>query len=166
MLKLPIKYSDKAVSAFGGMRLMKDFVDKTKILNRLRELDLPKRASNRSYDPVKLIESFMVNIWVVASRFSHYEWLRGDTVLMNIFGFKRMPSQNTYSRFFGKFSQGCNTRVFSKLQHECFNYVDAGALTIDFDSTVITRSGQQEGSVGGYNPNRRGRNSHPPCSIH
>ena len=162
MLKLPIKYSEKAVSAFGGMRLMKDFVDKTKILNRLSELDLSTGRSNRSYDPVKLIEAFMLNIGVGASRFSHCDWLRGDIVLMNIFGFKTMSSQSIYSCFFGKFSQGRNTRVFSKLQYEFFHCVEAGALTIDFDSTVITRSEQQQGSVRGYNPNRRGRNSHHP----
>jgi len=39
---------------------------------------------------------------------------------------------------------------------------NVGALTIDLDSTVITREGNQEGSAKGYNPNRRGRNSHHP----
>ena len=58
MLKVPIKYSDKAVSAFGGMQLMKNFVDKTGILNRLSKVDLPLGGSNRSYDPVKLIEAY------------------------------------------------------------------------------------------------------------
>jgi hypothetical protein len=37
-----------------------------------------------------------------------------------------------------------------------------GPVTVDFDSTVITREGSQEGSAKGYNPNRRGRNSHHP----
>ena len=162
MAKLPIEYSDKPVTAFGGMRLMKDFVDKTEILTKLAAMDLPAGRSNRSYAPVKLIEAFMVNIWVGASRFMHCDWLRGDEVLMNIFDFKQMPSQSTYSRFFGKFSQGRNNRVFPKLQHEFLKSIDAGALTVDFDSTVITRSGQQQGSARGYNPNRRGRNSHHP----
>ena len=56
MAKLPIEYSDKPVTAFGGMRLMKDLVDKTEILTKLAELDLPTGRSNRSYDPVKLID--------------------------------------------------------------------------------------------------------------
>ena len=68
---------------------MKDFVDKTEILTKLAELDLPVGRSNRSYDPVKLIEAFMLNIWVDASRFMHCDWLRGDEVLMNIFDFKQ-----------------------------------------------------------------------------
>ncbi|MBK8091446.1 MAG: transposase [Verrucomicrobiaceae bacterium] len=35
-------------------------------------------------------------------------------------------------------------------------------MTVDFDSTVITRDGSQEGAAKGYNPNRKGRNSHHP----
>jgi Transposase DDE domain group 1 len=35
-------------------------------------------------------------------------------------------------------------------------------VTLDVDSTVITRHGSQDGAVRGYNPNRRGRPSHHP----
>jgi hypothetical protein len=35
-------------------------------------------------------------------------------------------------------------------------------VTLDVDSTVITRHGRQEGAVRGYNPGRRGRLSHHP----
>ena len=94
MVKLPIQYSNKLVTAFGGMRLMKDFVDKTEILRKLGELDLPTGVSNRSYTAVKLIEAFMLNICVGASRFNHCNWLRNDEVLMDIFRFKRMSWQN------------------------------------------------------------------------
>lgn len=40
-------------------RSMKDFVDKTQILSKLGELDLPTRRSTRFYAAVKLIEAFM-----------------------------------------------------------------------------------------------------------
>jgi hypothetical protein len=73
-----------------------------------------------------------------------------------------MPSQSTYSRFFKKFSQKRNTEVFPNLQHWFFKQLQVDNLTIDFDSTVITRYGDQEGSAKGYNPNKRGRNSHHP----
>ncbi|WP_298159109.1 transposase [Ferrovum sp.] len=36
------------------------------------------------------------------------------------------------------------------------------SVTLDLDSTVITRNGEQEGAVRGYNPGRRGRVSHHP----
>jgi hypothetical protein len=48
------------------------------------------------------------------------------------------------------------------LQRWFFSQINVGAVTVDFDSTVITRDGSQEGSAKGYNPNRKGRNSHHP----
>jgi hypothetical protein len=73
-----------------------------------------------------------------------------------------MPSQSTYSRFFGRISQVRNTEVFPELQKWFFSQIKVGAVTVDFDSTVISREGSQQGSAKGYNPNRRGRNSHHP----
>ncbi len=35
-------------------------------------------------------------------------------------------------------------------------------ITLDLDSTVMTRYGQQEGAARGYNPSKRGRASHHP----
>jgi len=162
MVKLPIEYSDKKVTPFGGMSLMKQFIDKTGIREHLNTLDLPLGKSNRSYEPYQIIESFWLNIWTGASRYVHCNWLRRDEVIKEIFGYKDMPSQSTYSRFFGKFSHARNTAVFPNLQRWLLNQTNMGSLTIDLDSTVITREGNQEGSAKGYNPNRRGRNSHHP----
>ena len=77
-----------------------------------------------------------------------------------------MPSQSTYSRFLGKFSQSRNTEVFPKLQKWFIENLGVDNITIDLDSTVITRYGQQEGSAKGYNRNKRGRNSHHPLGIY
>ena len=52
--------------------------------------------------------------------------------------------------------------MFPPLQRWFFSQIKVGAVTVDFDSTVITRDGRQEGSAKGYNPNRKGRNSHHP----
>ena len=162
MVNLPIEFSDKKVTPFGGMSLMKRFVDKTGIEEFLQGLDLPSPNSNRGYASTQVVLSFFLNIWTGASRFAHCNWLRGDEVLRDIFGFRSIPSQSTYSRFFHKFSQKRNTQVFPELQQWLFDKIDLGAATVDFDSTVITRSGNQEGAAKGYNPNKRGRNSHHP----
>lgn len=162
MVNLPIEYSDKQVTPFGGMSLMKRFVDQTGIRDYLQELDLPHPGSNRGYSPEHIIESFWLGIWTGASRYIHCDWLRYDQTLHSIFGWDKMPSQSTYSRFFGKFSQARNTEVFPPLQQWFFNQLGVDNLTVDFDSTVITRYGDQQGSAKGYNPNKKGRNSHHP----
>lgn len=162
MVNLPIEYSDKQVTPFGGMSLMKRFIDQTQIREKINRLDLPEPGSNRGYNPMQIVESFWLSIWTGASRYIHCDWLRYDKALQSIFGFDQMPSQSTYSRFFGKFSQKRNTEVFPELQHWFFEQIGVDNITVDFDSTVITRYGEQEGSAKGYNPNKRGRNSHHP----
>ena len=96
------------------------------------------------YSSEQIIESFWLNIWTGASR---YVRLREDAVIQDIFGFKSMPSQSTYSRFFGKFNQARNHAVFPKLQQWFFDQMNIGPVTVDFDSTVITREGRQQGAA-------------------
>jgi len=162
MVNLPIEFSDKQVTPFGGMSLMKRFIDQTGIREYMRGIDLPYPQSNRGYDPMHIVESFWLSIWTGASRYIHCDWLRYDTTLQKIFGWEQMPSQSTYSRFFGKFSQKRNTEIFPNVQKWFVDNLGIDNMTIDFDSTVITRSGTQQGSAKGYNPNRKGRNSHHP----
>lgn len=162
MVNLPIEYSDKAVTPFGGMSLLKRFLDQTQIMEYLSTASLPAPGSNRGYDPVDIVTSFWLGIWTGASRYIHCDWVRYDKVLQDIFGLDQMPSQSTYSRFFNKFNQATNTEVFPELQHWFMEKLEIGNLTIDFDSTVVTRYGEQEGSAVGYNPNKKGRNSHHP----
>ncbi len=162
MVNLPIEYSSKQITPFGGMSLMKRFIDKLGIREKLSTLDLPKEGSNRSYDSVQIAESFWLSIWTGASRYIHADWLRYDKTLQEIFGWTRMPSQSTYSRFFGKFSQKRNTEVFPAIQKWFLDQIAIEDITLDIDSTVMTRYGEQEGSAKGYNPQKRGRNSHHP----
>ncbi len=132
MVNLPIEYSDKQVTPFGGMSLMKRFIDQTGIRVFLSELNLPFPGSHRGFNPTHIIESFWLGIWTGVSRYIHCEWLRYDKVLQNIFRWEQMLSQCTYSRFFGKFSQVRNTEVFPKLQHWFLEQLRVDNLTIDF----------------------------------
>jgi hypothetical protein len=58
----PIEYSDKPVTPFGGMALMKRFIDQVGIREYLSELDLPQPGSNRGYTSAEILESFWLNI--------------------------------------------------------------------------------------------------------
>ena len=156
MINLPIEFSDKKVTPFGGMSLMKHFLDSIKIEDKLRQLELPQGHSNRAYDPVQIIQSFWLSIWTGASRYIHTDWLRYDKVLQEIFDFKQMPSQSTYGRFFNKFFLAKNTQIFPQRSSMLMDMVNIQDITLDLDSTIITRSGNQQGSAKGYNPLKKG----------
>lgn len=159
---IPWEYSSKPVSAWGGMRLMKELIDKTKVLEKLKELPLPEPKSNRGYSPLCLIESFWVCVWLGGMKFSHTSLLKFDDVLKRIFKWKEVPSISTYTRFFNKFNREIVDAAFVNFNKWFFNQLPIEKFTLDLDSTVVTRYGNQEGSVRGYNPNKKGRNSHHP----
>jgi hypothetical protein len=83
--------------------------------------------------------------------------------LKEIFQWKKdMPSQSTLSRFFPKYDYDSSDVIFSDLLIWWFKEMGQNNLTLDIDSTVITRFGNQEEAEKGYNPKRHGRKSHHP----
>lgn len=157
-----IEFTQKSVSPWGGLKLMKDLIEKTGVKDQLAELDLPWPQSNRGYDPIDVIEAYWVSLWIGAQNFSQAHWIRDDDVIKEIFGWQKSPSQSTFSRFFKKFSWSRNNTVFEPLQSWFMNQLTLDNITLDLDSTVITRYGEQEGAHYGYNPNQKGRPSHHP----
>lgn len=162
MKEIQVEFTDKKVTAWGGMKLMKDMLDGIGIKEFMSGLDLPEKGSNRGYESIQIMECFWASIWVGAERFSHSAYLRYDRVLQEIFGWKHAPSQSTYSRFFQKFSWKRNTEVFVPTQKWFIDNLKIKNITLDFDSSVITRYGEQQGSKVGYNADKPGRASHHP----
>jgi hypothetical protein len=160
--EIQVEFTDKKVTAWGGMKLMKNMLDGTGIKKFMESLDLPEKGSNRGYEAIQIMECFWTSIWIGAGRFSHSAYLRYDRVLKEIFGWKQAPSQSTYSRFFQKFSWKRNTEVFVPLQKWFIDKLKIKNITLDFDSSVMTRYGEQEGSKVGYNVSKPGRTSHHP----
>lgn len=161
-MNLKLAFTDKEITPWSGMVFMKKLLDQTDILTKLIACDLPEQGSNRGYNPIQLITSFMVSIWCGANRFEHLEVSRFDDVLRRIFGFKKMAGHKAYQRYFQKFTLAINHQVFTKLSHWFFNQIKLDNYTLDVDSTVLTRYGTQQGAAKGYNPQKPGRNSHHP----
>jgi hypothetical protein len=124
--------------------------------------DLPVSGSNRGYKTVTIVEGFITSIWCGANRFLHTEVTRHDAALGKIFQWKNTPGQDTYKRFFSKFSQATNQKVSDYFYSWFFENVKFDNFTLDIDSSVMTRYGEQEGAKKGYNPSKRGRSSHHP----
>ena len=160
--RFEIEYSDEKVTAWGGMRLMKEVLERSGVSAVVGELALPEPGSNRGYEPQLVVESYLVNVWMGCYRMSHTEVLRRDDTLKALFGWKQTPSASSYGRFFNKFSQARNQEVFPVLQRRFMDTIPLGKMTLDVDSSVIPRYGGQQGVARGYNPGKPGRGSHHP----
>ena len=161
-MELKIEYTDKELTPWGGMVLLKKLIERTGINEELGHLRLPLQGSNRGYDPIQLINNFWVSIWSGASRYEHLEVTRQDPVIQKMFGWKHMAGHKAFQRYFKKFTQSKNNEVFTALFQWFFKQIQFDNYTLDVDSTILTRYGNQEGATKGYNPNKRGRNSHHP----
>jgi hypothetical protein len=69
--EIQISFTDKNVSAWSGMKLMKDMVDSLGIKEFMSGLELPEKGSNRGYESIQIMECFWTSIWIGAGRFSH-----------------------------------------------------------------------------------------------
>lgn len=88
----------------------------------------------------------MLSVGGGANRFEQGEVTRHDPVLKRLFGFKRMANFKAIMRLFSKFDQGTNESVMDSLYPWMFGQRSMNGLTLDLDSTVLTRYGAQEGA--------------------
>jgi len=163
MHELAHEFTSRKISPWGGIKFFHGTYIRSGMKEVLHRLPLPSPGSNRGYHPVDLIEGFLCSVVLGSKRLAHTGMLRTDEVIKNIFGWsKGMADQSTFSRFFKKHSIELNDNIFPELMKKFYKTIQLDRMTIDIDSTVITRYGEQENAKVGYNPQKRGRRSHHP----
>lgn len=152
------------VSPWGGLALWSQFLRGIKFRNQLTQWPLPQPGSNRGYDPTLLVEQFVTNVLCGANRLSHLNTLRLDKTVAKICDWSQIPEQKAFSRFFKRFrSPADSASLMEKVYTWCADKACIpDIVTLDVDSTALTRFGQQEGAEVGYNPRYHGRRSHHP----
>lgn len=160
--ELELRFTDNEISPWGGLAVLFKMLEKCGMRSALAECPLPQQGSNRGYSPEQLIYGLFAGVWCGATCFEHLEIIRHDGCLRNILGWDRGAGHRAYMRYFDKFTQADNQRVFTHLYQWFFSNLQFDNYTLDFDSTVEQRCGEQEGAAKGYNPKRPGRLSHHP----
>lgn len=157
-----VRFTGREITAWGGMALMRRMLQGMKLSEAAKQWDLPQPCSNRGYEPLQIIEQFLVSIWCGANRFAHADITRMDGTLTRLFGWTRVAGHKAIIRFFNRFDMARNEQVQAQIYCWLFDRLSIDRLTLDVDSTVITRNGQQQGAARGYNPSKQGRCSHHP----
>jgi hypothetical protein len=108
--------------------------------------------------------SWFYGLALGAERFECFTRYRRDWLLGKLLGVKRFCSPDTMRRLFLRFHYREVTEVSEQLMGYSLAFMRSILLghTLDLDSTVLCRYGEQEGSLKGYNPKKPGRPSHHP----
>jgi len=158
-----LKFTSGEVTAWGGLALLKRMLDAMGFKEAVQSWDLPQPGCNRGYRPEQLIEQMIVSIWCAAARFAHADITRLDATLVRLFDWGHAAGHKAIVRLFQRFDQPSATRVQSSSYRWLFDKLQLNPITLDVDSTVLTRWGSQiEGAAKGYNPKNKGRASHHP----
>lgn len=162
--RLILRETQRAVTPLGGATVFVVFLHKLGWVEKIRQHMPVRWKSPNHIDPAATFIAFLMAVLAGAKRFAHANWLRGDRALHAVLGLSRFPIDDTIRNLFRRFGMGDVHRLFDPLaewQMERLPVRNDG-YSLDLDSTVFERYGQQEGSLKGHNPRKHGRPSHHP----
>ena len=159
-----LRSTARAVTPFVGLVSLLEFFHKIGLGPKLSETMPFSHTSPNSIPPAHTLMAFLCSVVAGASRFAHSEWLRSDKALHSMLGIDRFPGTDTVRNLFLRFTQGTVQAFWRPLWQWLLPMFKAPAegFSLDLDSTVFQRSGEQEGAAKGYNPSRPGRKTHHP----
>jgi len=159
-----ITFTDKPVTAWGGLALFVAFAERIGLAAQLREALPFAVTSPNATPPAHILLAFYAGVLAGARRFAQLAILQVDEPVRQLFGLRRYPSTATFTRFFRRFTAQHVTQTFEALFAWCLARLPErpAGYTLDLDSSVFERYGAQEGVLKGYNPKKRGRPSHHP----
>jgi hypothetical protein len=153
-----------AVTPFGGLSVFIEFLQKIGYRQQVSECMPVHLESPNAIDPGETYTVFLISVLAGARRFAHASLLRADRASHALLGTKRFPTDGTIRNLFKRFTPGMVVRMYEPLWAWQLERLPrrTGGYSLDLDSTVQERYGQQEGVKQGYNPRKPGRGSHPP----
>lgn len=162
---IEIGLTSKPITPWGGMAIFAAFAEAAGLRKLLERALLGcVRTSPNALPVADLLLGFVVGVLTGASRMLHLERLRADSALRSMFGISRFVAPTTYARFFQSMEGQARTHFWERVTEWTLARlpVRAQGYILDIDSTVVERFGEQEGSLCGYNPRRRGGPTHHP----
>ncbi len=159
--KVVIEASDEDMTPFGGIVPFAAFLKKSGILDTLSDTCPVVRTSNNASPVRDVVASLMLTSLCDGSRFSHVERLRHDPAIPQLFGLEKVVSSDTIVRFLNSLPDMEAREWMAHASRHVWSALPLRFI-LDWDSTVLTRYGEQEAAKVGYNPEKRGRPSHHP----
>jgi hypothetical protein len=156
-----VERTDEALTPYGGLAAWSAFVNHLGTLDRLAE-NYPLARTSPNAAPVReIIHSFSLTALVAGKRFSHVGWLADDPGIATVMGLQSVRGEDAFPRLVKTLTPEQARHWLGTAEKELYAGLPERFIA-DWDSTINTRYGHQEGAEKGYNPFKRGRPSHHP----
>lgn len=163
--KIRFAFTDHPITVWAGAILLRLYFEWIGLRVTLVPWLMPfTKTSNNQIPAVDVLLAWWYGLALGAERFEHFTRYRRDPLLPRLLGLSRFPSPDTLRRFFTGFTYRRTTDVSEALMRMSLTAMRPILLghTLDLDSTVFCRYGEQAGSRKGHNPVKPGRPSHHP----
>ena len=163
--KILFGFTEHPITVWAGLILLRLYFEWIKLREELSEaLEGFAKHSNNQIASVDVMLSWFYGLALGAERFEHFTRYRRDGLLGELLGIERFGSPDTLRRLFLRFGYRQVTEVSERLMRYSLARMRPILMghTLDLDSTILCRYGEQEGSLKGYNPKKPGRPSHHP----
>ena len=159
--------SEEELTPYGGLVAFDHFLKQTGIVETLANF-YPKVRTSPNATPVgDVLKGVMFNFLLGGTRFAHQRRFQDDRAVAQILGLVRgrINGEDAFRRLVEKLSQE-EMRAWMSTGEEFIYYATPSSYIADWDSTVITKYGEQEDAEIGYNPRKPGRKSlHPLVCV-
>ncbi|WP_155851878.1 transposase, partial [Chitinivibrio alkaliphilus] len=162
-----IERTGSNLTPLGGLIAFASFVNELGVLDTLSEEFPVTRKSNNALPTRDILVGFMLTALLDGDRFSDIRYIQNDPVVGEAFGVKkRIPGDDTVRRLFERVEPDAGRDLMYRTNQYLYQNLPDYYI-LDWDSTITTRYGAQEGVKIGYNPGKPGRGSHHPlvCSA-
>jgi transposase len=163
--KVRMSMTEDTLTPFGGFVPWAAFTRHLGVVEKMAKNCPVVRTSPNAAPVYDILQSFMLTALSDGRRFSHIERLREDPTVAEIFGMESVVSDDTVRRFIASIDPVMGAEWIARHAAQLWRALPDNPI-MDWDSTVVTKFGNQEGAEVGYNPTRPGRKSfHPLLGV-
>lgn len=160
-----LSMSGDALTPYGGIVPWSAFVRRCGILEELARSCPVKRTSPNAAPVYDVVQSFALTALCDGRRFAHVNRMREDPTVCELLGIKAVVGDDTIRRLFACLDPKSSAQWVAQAAAPMWGALP-GPLILDWDSTVQSKYGHQQGAEVGYNPRKPGRRSfHPLLAV-
>jgi len=160
---LPVSFDNNSITGFGNFGLFETFKNAIGYSELLQKHFKVNRHHNCRYSATELADILGDCLALGIVRFDHMNGLKFDPGYQKVKGIERVPDERTLRYLISKLTPE-DIKKLKRLNNAVLllkaDMEPPRELWLDFDDSVITVFGTQEGSKVGYNPRYHGRRSY------
>jgi len=166
--ELPITFSDEAISARGGLELLRRYLAAIDLPGRLRAL-FRGTALDGDFGAVRMTMLLIGLLVIGGLRVTHLAFVGTDPILLRFAGLHFAPADRTLVRWLKAFTPPLLERLSGLIRDLVYEQIERcrlPRLTIDLDGTVLRTGAKVDGAERGFNPHHPKDPSYYPLTAH